>query len=91
MERLPKSPVEIISDYMGAIFKHAIAEIEGESLDPTFLNNFERRFVLTVPAVWSDKAKSMTLEARCIPQSYFDICSHTTPYLGCSACWHPAR
>lgn len=64
--RLPKSPVEVISDYMGAIFKHAIAEIEAESLDPAFLDNFERHFVLTVPAVWSDKAKSMTLEARYI-------------------------
>lgn len=41
-------------------------EIEAESLDPAFLANFERRFVLTVPAVWSDKAKSMTLEARYI-------------------------
>lgn len=64
MERLPKPPVDIISDYIGAIFKHAVAEIERESLDDSFLDNFERRFVLTVPAVWSDKAKSMTLEAR---------------------------
>ncbi|KAK1831182.1 hypothetical protein QBC39DRAFT_372068 [Podospora conica] len=63
MAKLPKSPVEVISDYIGAMFKHAIVEIDSESLDPTFLDNFEKRFVLTVPAVWSDKAKNMTLEA----------------------------
>ena len=64
MAKLPKSPVEVISDYMGVIFKHAIAEIEGESLDPKFLDGFQKHFVLTVPAVWSDKAKSMTLQVR---------------------------
>lgn len=52
------------ADYMKAIFKHAMKEIEEESLDASFLDGLEKRFVLTVPAVWSDKAKKMTLEVR---------------------------
>lgn len=43
--------MEVISDYMGAIFKQVITEIEGESLDPKFLDGFQKRFILTVPAV----------------------------------------
>ena len=60
--RLPKTAVEVTSDYMRAIFRHAITEIECESLDKTFLAGFQKRFILTVPAVWSDKAKSLTLQ-----------------------------
>lgn len=60
--------MEVISDYMGAMFKHAIAEIVRESLDPDFLDSFQKRFILTVPAVSSDKAKSLTLRVSSRPQ-----------------------
>jgi hypothetical protein len=62
--KLPKSVVDVASDYMRAIFQHAIKEIESNYLDPEFLNNFEKQYILTVPAVWSDKAKDMTLRVR---------------------------
>jgi hypothetical protein len=61
MAKLPKTVLEVASDYMGAVFQHALKEIESESLDPSFLESFQKQFVLTVPAVWSDKAKDMTL------------------------------
>jgi len=63
MAKLPKTVLEVASDYMGAVFKHALKEIESDSLDPSFLESFQKQFVLTVPAVWSDKAKDMTLRA----------------------------
>jgi hypothetical protein len=61
MAKLPKTVLEVASDYMGSVFKHALKEIKSESLDPSFLESFQKQFVLTVPAVWSDKAKDMTL------------------------------
>lgn len=61
MAKLPKPVLEVASDYMRALFQHALKEIESESLDPSFLDNYQKQFVLTVPAVWSDKAKDMTL------------------------------
>ncbi|KAH6662561.1 hypothetical protein B0J14DRAFT_707549 [Halenospora varia] len=61
--KLPKPVLEVASDYMRAVFEHALKEIESESLDPSFLENYQKQFVLTVPAVWSDKAKDMTLRA----------------------------
>jgi hypothetical protein len=62
--KLPKTVLEVASDYMRAVFQHALKEIESESLDPSFLDNYHKQFVLTVPAVWSDKAKDMTLRVR---------------------------
>lgn len=64
MAKLPKTVLEVASDYMGAVFQHAMKEIESESLDPSFLDAYQKQFVLTVPAVWSDKAKDMTLRVR---------------------------
>lgn len=63
MAKLPKSVVEVAADYMRAIYQHAISEIEKDALDPDYINGFEKRYVLTVPAVWSDKSKDMTLKA----------------------------
>jgi molecular chaperone DnaK (HSP70) len=61
MAKLPKLVLGVASDYMRAVFQHALKEIESDSLDPSFLDNYQKEFVLTVPAVWSDKAKDMTL------------------------------
>lgn len=63
-ERLPKPAVAVASDYMRSIYQHALAEIEGDSIDPTFPKQFEKQHVLTVPAVWSDKAKVLTLQVH---------------------------
>jgi hypothetical protein len=60
--KLPKPVVEVASDYMKAIFGHALREIEREAIDKTAISQWKRQFLLTVPAVWSDKAKDMTLK-----------------------------
>ncbi|KIW93344.1 uncharacterized protein Z519_05949 [Cladophialophora bantiana CBS 173.52] len=61
--KLPKPVVDVASDYMRAIFEHAIEEIKGQFLVPELLHTFDKRYVLTVPAIWSDKAKDMTSRA----------------------------
>ncbi|KIY01242.1 uncharacterized protein Z520_02794 [Fonsecaea multimorphosa CBS 102226] len=61
--KLPKDVTEVASDYMRVMFQHAIEEIESNTLNPEFLNSFTKQYVLTVPGVWSDKAKDMTLKA----------------------------
>ncbi|KEZ46799.1 hypothetical protein SAPIO_CDS0097 [Scedosporium apiospermum] len=63
LAKLPKSTLDVATDYLRALYDHAMAEVKGEYLDREFLENYQQQFVLTVPAVWSDKAKDMTLRA----------------------------
>jgi len=62
LQKLGKSPVEVASDYIGAMYKHALQVIEDE-LPPGYMDMYQKKFVLSVPAVWSDKAKDLTLKA----------------------------
>jgi hypothetical protein len=62
--KLPKRVLDIASDYMKAIYEHAVSVIQQDSMDPTFLDQYQKVYVLTVPAVWSDKAKSLTLQVK---------------------------
>ncbi|KAF2968060.1 hypothetical protein GQX73_g5510 [Xylaria multiplex] len=60
--KLPKPVVDVVSDYLKAIFQHAIAEVEKSYL-PGFVDGFKKQYILTVPAVWSDTAKATTQRA----------------------------
>lgn len=60
---LPKDPVDVASDFIGAIYKHALSVIESSEIRGYF-NICEKEFILSVPAVWSDKAKDLTLRVR---------------------------
>lgn len=62
MKALPKDPIDVAADFIGAIYKHALSKIESSSVREYF-NLCEKEFVLSVPAVWSDKAKDLTLKA----------------------------
>ncbi|KAJ4387858.1 hypothetical protein N0V93_008461 [Gnomoniopsis smithogilvyi] len=59
---LLKDPVDVAADFIGAIYKHALSVIESASVRDYF-KLCEKEFVLSVPAVWSDKAKDLTLKA----------------------------
>ncbi|KAK7697956.1 hypothetical protein SLS64_013043 [Diaporthe eres] len=59
---LPKDPVDVAADFIGAIYKHALSVVESSSIRDYF-HMCEKEFVLSVPAVWSDKAKDLTLKA----------------------------
>ncbi|KID59176.1 Hsp70 family protein, partial [Metarhizium hybridum] len=63
MARLPKGVMDVASDYMRVMLQHAVKQIEKEVMDRSILDNYQKKFVLTVPAVWSDKAKDLTLRA----------------------------
>lgn len=58
---LPKEPVDVAADFISAIYKHALNKIESSSVREYF-NHCEKEFILSVPAVWSDKAKDLTLK-----------------------------
>ncbi|KAF8861505.1 Hsp70 family protein-like protein [Acephala macrosclerotiorum] len=62
LQRIGKTALDITADYMGAIYKHAMYVIRSKvSVD--YLDVCQKQFVLSVPAVWSDKAKDVTLQA----------------------------
>src|SRR5690606_23703280 len=70
--RLPfkKKPIDIVTDYLTALKNYTMLTLErrfgkewlhGDEMEGTVPRRVE--FVLTVPAVWSDKARQLTLEA----------------------------
>ncbi|PNP76464.1 hypothetical protein FNYG_10202 [Fusarium nygamai] len=62
MRRLPKDVVDVVADFMGAMYNHALEKI-GSRVPRDYLDLCEKSFVLSVPAVWSDKAKEKTIQA----------------------------
>ncbi|KAH6842399.1 hypothetical protein B0I37DRAFT_399101 [Chaetomium sp. MPI-CAGE-AT-0009] len=62
IKNLPKVPVEIAADFIGAVYRHAQSEI-AKVVPKDYLKICQKHFVLSVPAVWSDAAKNATLQA----------------------------
>lgn len=60
LSRLGKRPQDVATDYISAVFEHAIRVIEAKS-PRDYVSILPKQFVLSVPAVWSDKAKDLTL------------------------------
>ncbi len=60
-DRLNHSTIEIVADYLGAVYKHALAKICQAEMAVTAA--LPKEFVITVPAIWSDAAKIATLRA----------------------------
>ena len=63
LKRLGKPAVSVAADFIGALYKHAMARIESK-VPSDYLSMCEKKFVLSVPAVWSDKAKDLTLQVK---------------------------
>jgi molecular chaperone DnaK (HSP70) len=61
LEKHRKNAVQVAGDYMGQLMRQ-VAELIQRRLGVTADDN-AIQFVLTVPAVWSDKAKDATLRA----------------------------
>jgi hypothetical protein len=59
LKNLSKAPVEVAAGFIGAIYTHALSRIEA-SMPKDYLLICQKQFVLSVPAVWSDKAKDTT-------------------------------
>ncbi|TVY30987.1 Heat shock 70 kDa protein [Lachnellula hyalina] len=62
LKSLGKPAVDVAADFIGAMYKHAISRIESK-VPSDYLEMCQKQFVLSVPAVWSDKAKNKTLQA----------------------------
>ncbi|KAK3378394.1 Hsp70 family protein-like protein [Podospora didyma] len=62
LKKLPKDAVDVAADFIGAICNHALSKIEA-SVPRDYFLMCQKQFVLSVPAVWSDKAKDTTLRA----------------------------
>ena len=63
LRRLGKPAIDVAADYIAALYKHALSKIE-QAWPADYLQMLEKQFVLSVPAVWSDKAKDSTLKVR---------------------------
>ena len=77
LKKLEKSAVDIAADFIGAIYKHAIAKIV-ESWPRDYIEGLERVFVLSVPAIWSDRAKDLTRMVTTLSLSYLRLAANTT-------------
>ncbi|KAH7175320.1 hypothetical protein EDB81DRAFT_769600 [Dactylonectria macrodidyma] len=62
LKKLPKPPVEVTADFIGAMYEHAISEIS-KQFSKNYVDLCHKEYVLSVPAVWSDSAKDATLKA----------------------------
>lgn len=62
LKKIGKPPVDVAADYIGAIYQHALKRIEAKYPNG-YVSMLDKQFVLSVPAVWSDKAKDMTMKA----------------------------
>lgn len=60
LKRLGKPAIDVATDYLQALYKHALSKIEA-SWPEDYLQMLQKEFVLSVPAVWSDKAKNSTM------------------------------
>ena len=58
-----KEALDYASDYIKAVHKYVMEEILPSHLGKEFMANQSLRYVITVPAIWSDKAKDLTRRA----------------------------
>jgi hypothetical protein len=56
LDRLPKPPIDIAADYISALCKQSMAVID-RALPAEFLSMLQKKFVFTIPAVFSDETK----------------------------------
>lgn len=62
MRHLGKKPVEVAGEYLKKVKEHTEAILRRRGLQ-TLLTTMDVQYILTVPAVWSDKAKDNTKQA----------------------------
>lgn len=63
LAKLGKPPVEVAADYIQSIYEHAMERIASKVPEDYLENDVQKKFVISVPAVWSDRAKDATRRA----------------------------
>lgn len=59
LKKLGKTAVDVAADFIGAIYRHSLNKIESK-MPKEYFAQCQKKFVISVPAVWSDKARSAT-------------------------------
>lgn len=54
--------MDVAADFMQAIYCYAMNKIK-DRVPKDYFDMCQKQYVLTVPAVWSDKARDLTLKA----------------------------
>lgn len=87
LRRLGKSATEVSADYIKAMYTHALKKI-GEKVPAQYLQMCQKTFVLSVPAVWSDRAKNTTLTVfGSILIGYLSMLTSVIPIIGSETSW----
>jgi hypothetical protein len=68
LAKLGKPAHDVAVDYLKSLYEHALGHISN-AYPKDFVDMQQKKFVLSVPAVWSDKAKDLTLKV-CSPRSF---------------------
>lgn len=58
-----KEPSDVVLDYMKALITHASTKIASERI-PGYFEGLKKEFVLTIPAIWSEKSEQAILNVR---------------------------
>jgi molecular chaperone DnaK (HSP70) len=58
-----KEPIDLAADYLKEVRQYVVNEVLPNEFGATFLENQRLKYVLTVPAIWSDKARDLTKRA----------------------------
>jgi molecular chaperone DnaK (HSP70) len=64
-----KEPVDIVADYLTEIRKHTFLDLQ--KIYGSALQTLTKELVVTVPAVWSERAKDLTVQA--VSKANFDV------------------
>jgi hypothetical protein len=72
-----KDAVEMVTDYLTEVCKHVYKELELQYGSALF-QSLQRSLVITVPAVWSERAKDLTVQAVRKPGWKTDLISLVT-------------
>jgi hypothetical protein len=64
LQKLGKHPVAATADYIRALHSHAMERIATKVPESYFENDVQKKYVMSVPGVWSDKAKDATLQVH---------------------------
>ncbi|KAJ6115348.1 hypothetical protein N7486_001126 [Penicillium sp. IBT 16267x] len=65
IQALKKKPVDVAGDYMKVIVSHIKFILDRRGMGD-LLETLDIQYILTIPGVWSDKAKDLTMQAACL-------------------------
>ena len=61
LRKLDKPVIEVVGDFIASVYKHALGRIQSK-VPADYFRMCQKIYVVSVPAVWSDKAKNTTLQ-----------------------------